>query len=277
VFGVAALAVGMSLAFAGVASADSASDDRATFVDHPQGSVTTCDDVGLPDDDFIIGADGNGSDSDANVSGVVGTNTGPIHTGQGEELNVTILGSNVVIDGVVVKGGDGYNLYEDSSVLPPSLQPPQHYIAPFNTGGQVPGISHWFVCYHLSETPTTGSLEISKTVLPPIAGGAVVPTSFNVHVDCDSGDFDVVVSVATPATITGLPDGDICVVTEDESNLPLGHGTPTYTPADANTNGVEIVAGDTPVTVAIHNDFTNVAGESVVAPTPVQAAPAFTG
>ncbi len=34
--------------------------------------------------------------------------------------------------------------------------PTQHYISPLNPGGNVPAISHWFVCYHLDERPTDG-------------------------------------------------------------------------------------------------------------------------
>src|SRR5207248_10073786 len=120
---VAALAAGMTIAFTGVASADSASDSRATFVNNT--NATTCADIQLGDD-TQVGADGNGSAADDNVSGEVTTNAGSVQPGTGEELNVTILGTNVVIDAVVVKGCNGYNIYEDSSVLPPALQPPQH-------------------------------------------------------------------------------------------------------------------------------------------------------
>jgi Domain of unknown function (DUF5979) len=279
VCGVAALAAGMTVALSGVASADSASDpNRATF--HDQANATTCSDVGLGDD-TQVGAQGNGSASDSNVSGVVKTNAGPIHTGQGEELDVTILGTNVVIDAVVTKGGNGYNVYEDPDFLPPTLQPDQHYIAPFNNGGQVPAMSHWFVCYHASEGPTEGSLTVTKTTLPPTSG-AVVPTSFEVLVSCDSGDHTVTVAVGSPQTITGLPDGDVCTV-QETALLPL-NTVVTYTPPEANTTGVTIAAGQT-VDVGIENDFTDVAGEQVVTPpvepvTPaaaVAAAPVFTG
>lgn len=269
VVGVVALAAGMTVAMTGIAGADTASDGRADFSD---GNVTTCEGVGFPDS-TQVGADANGSASDANVSGEVSTNAGPIHTGEGEELNVTILGSSVVIDAVVVKGGNGYNVYSDPSVLPPALQPPQHYISPFNNGGNVPAISHWFICYHEGETPTEGALEISKTVVPPVDTTAVVPTSFSVHVACDSGDFDVTVAEGSPATITGLPDGDTCVVTET-SVLPAGSGVPVYDPATASTDGVTITA-DTTVSVGITNDFSQVAGEQVAKP--IAAAPTFTG
>ena len=86
-----------------------------TFV---EGNVVLCSNVnvGFPDS-IQVGAIGDNSASDGNVTGTPGPNTGPINTGQGEELNVTINGTGVVIDAVVVKGGDGYNVYSDPAVL----------------------------------------------------------------------------------------------------------------------------------------------------------------
>jgi hypothetical protein len=273
--GIVALAIGSTVVFSGVATADSPSDERATFHD---GNVTTCEGAGFGDS-TQVGADGNGSAADENVSGAVATNAGAIQPGQGEELNVTILGTNVVVDAVVVKGGNGYNVYEDESVLPPAAQPPQHYISPLNNGGNVPAISHWFVCYHTEEGPTTGNLAVHKTVVPPVEG-VIVPTSFNVHVDCDSGDFDFTIVDQETHTITGLPIGDVCVVSEDDSAFPPLSAV-SYTPPEAHTDGVEIGDGTT-VTVGITNDFGDVLPETVVQPpvTPaaaVAAAPAFTG
>ena len=142
--GGAAALVGMLtlVAFGSVARADSPSDTRATYT---TGNVTTCADIGLPND-TMVGSTSDANASDANVSGVVATNAGATQPGTGEELNVTITGS-AVIDAVMVKGGNGYNTYTDATYLPPTLGPPQHYIAPLNNGGNVPVISHWFVCY----------------------------------------------------------------------------------------------------------------------------------
>jgi hypothetical protein len=277
---VAALAIGMTVVFTGVASADSASDPRATFVPQEGPTVTTCEGAGLPADDLIIGADGNGSDDDDNLSGEVVENAGDIQPGTGEELNVTIESdANVVIDGVVVKGGNGYNLYSDPSVLPPALDPPQHYIAPLTGGGKVPGISHWFVCYHLA-----ASISVEKKIIPLASGvtGVTLPDSYSAEVVCDDGT-DVVVTlpgaggVGTPSSIS-VADGAVCTVTE--TTPVLSGQSVTYDPAEANTTGVTADI-DTPVTVTITNDFSAVKGESVVAPvtpaSPVVAAARFTG
>jgi hypothetical protein len=82
------------------------SDPRASFV---SGNAVLCGDVGFADADQVD-APGNNSASDDNVSGTAGPNTGPIQTGVGEEVDVTITNPDVVIDAVVVKGGDGYNV-----------------------------------------------------------------------------------------------------------------------------------------------------------------------
>ena len=89
------------------------------------------------------------------MAGVVAPNSGTIKPGQGEEVNVTLVNPAAVIDAVVVKGGNGHNVYLNPSFLPPTLGSPQHYISPFNGGGNVPTISHWFVCYHLTTPPPT--------------------------------------------------------------------------------------------------------------------------
>jgi hypothetical protein len=281
---VAALSVGLVAAVGGSASADTASDPRANFFGgNAQPGDCANENIGFPDDLTVGTSDSvpNGTTTaDENVSGTVEQNQSAIQTGVGQDVDITILGTIVVIDAVVVKGGNGYNVYDDPAVLPPADQPPQHYISPLNNGGNVPGISHWFVCYHLEEGPTTGNLSVHKTVIPP-ASNAVVPTSFNVHVDCDSGDFDLVLVDGQTEEITGLPIGDICVVTEDDSLFPALSAV-TYDPATANTDGVEIGDGTT-VAVNITNDFGAVEGTTVVeqapvvAAAPIAAAPAFTG
>jgi hypothetical protein len=140
----------------------SPSDPRATFV---AGNVETCAEAGFPSAIRVAGEEG--SASDANVSGTVKTNAGSVQPGVGTELDVAITGANVVIDAVVVKGGNASNVYTNPAVLPPTLPPDQHYISPLNAGGNVPDISHWFVCYHISTPAPNGSLTVLKAVIPP--------------------------------------------------------------------------------------------------------------
>ena len=139
----------MGAAVAGTAVADSPSDPRAEF---HEGNATTCGDVGFPGDTILF-VSGASNGSDANVSGTV--------SGGGTILNVTNNGG-VEIHAIVVKGGNGYNVY--SSNVP-------NMISPLNNGGQIPAISHWFVCYGPPVTTTTAAP--TTTAPPTTAGGAV--------------------------------------------------------------------------------------------------------
>lgn len=137
--------------------ADSPSDTRATF---HGGNVTTCSSVGFPKD-VQAGSDSDKSFSDGIASGTV--------TNNGQDLQVSIP-NGVTIDAIVVKGGNGYNVYSKATSLPPKLVAPQNYVSPLNNGGQIPTISHWFVCYGGgTDTPVGGMGGLL------VAGGLAVP------------------------------------------------------------------------------------------------------
>jgi hypothetical protein len=267
-----ALAVGLitlgavSLLYPGIARAQvaapraSASDPRAIFV---AGNVTTCAGAGItaPAGSELIqmGSDKNDNAADDNVSGVVAA-----HTPEGEEVNITLLNSSVVVDAVIVKGGPAYNLYTNPTFLPPTLPPDQHYISPFNTGGNIPTISHWFVCYHLAAQPATGSISVSKTVIG--ASGVIAatpPTSYSALVTCTDPAGAVTTGTVTfesggglgspDPVLTGLPINTVCTVVEQS---PPSGAVVSYTPAGADTTGVT-VTGTAPVEVGITNDFSS--------------------
>ena len=149
--GVALMVLGAAgvVAMGGFASADSPSDNRAVFHD---GNATTCADVGFGSSTQTEGD----KNVDANVSD---------HAGGGEEVNVTILGVDIVIDAIVVKGGNGYNVYSDAV---PSM------ISPFTNGNQIPAISHYFICYHVGEeTTTTTTTQSQATTTTAVASQTV--------------------------------------------------------------------------------------------------------
>lgn len=234
------------------------SDDRATFV---PGNVSTCADAGFPNT-IQFGSPRNMSVTGPLLTGTVKTNAGPIQTGKGQELNVGInTPGTVEIVAIVVKGSDGYNLYSDPAVLPPQLNPDQHYISPLNNGGNVPNISHWFVCYHLATPPPSGSISLAKTVVAP--NGVPVdtlPSSFHADVTCGNQSQTVTFSAGggsgtpTPA-LSNIPAGTQCTVTEqDTDSFPPG-STVTYSPSQT----VTITGNETEgVTVTIINDFSGV-------------------
>jgi hypothetical protein len=144
------------------------SDRRANAF--PLGSPKTCAAIGLRGD-TQVGSTSDDDANDANVSGTVKTNEGPIQPGTGQEVDITITGpSDVVVDAVVVAGGFRHNVYRNAKYLPPALGPDQHYIAPFNIFHAIPGINYWFTCYHLDPG---GSLpEVPQVLEVPLIGGA---------------------------------------------------------------------------------------------------------
>jgi hypothetical protein len=166
-FAFAAIVVGTGWSSASATAQSSSSDPRARFV---PGNVTTCSGVGFSSD-VQVGSSSDGNAADADVQGIVKSNSGSTRDGQGEELDVAIAGGGIVIDAVVVKGGPAYNLYTNPTVLPPARLPDEHYISPFNGGGNVPSISHWFVCYRGAPSPTTTSTTTTTgattTTTPP--------------------------------------------------------------------------------------------------------------
>jgi len=262
------------------------------------GNVTTCAGAGFGDS-IQVGSSSNGNASDANVSGIVKTNAGTTQPGVGQEVDITLLTGTVVVDAVVVKGGPAYNVYSNPAVLPPALGPDQHYISPLNPGGNVPTISHWFVCYHLGAPPEAGSLVLSKVVGAPDGTPITpLPGSFTATVTCTPpADLTAAaplvstvtfgagggIGVAVPA-LDNLDIGTVCVVDEDTTGFDPATVV-TYDPAIAHTTGVEIPDSDVGVSVQITNDFSGVPVEVspadvVQPPVPaaaVAAAPAFTG
>src|SRR5262245_3498577 len=166
VFAVTTAVVGTFVALVGIAVADSPSDPtRANF---SGGNAVNCAQVGFPGDTLAF-AHGNDSINDGNVAGQVLPNTaangGTIGVPNGELANVQNIGG-VTIDAIVLKGGTGFNVYGPAtgtapgSKVPPTLASPQHYIPPFNNGGNIPGMSHWFICYSGGTPPETGSLAV---------------------------------------------------------------------------------------------------------------------
>ena len=128
------------------ANGSTPSDDRATFV---PGNPNTCDEAGVPASN-VLSVDPPVDASDGNVSGDVSDYEGQDPPGatpfadNATMLNVTVLNPNVVITGVIVKGGPAANVYPTNV---------QNMISPFNNGGNVPAISHWLVCYNFGGPP----------------------------------------------------------------------------------------------------------------------------
>ena len=174
--------LGGGVALAGSAKpAPPSGDTRA--VSH-SGNVTTCDAAGFPGD-VQVGADSAVGASGSGFTVVVEPNK--------QYLDITAVPDGMQIDGTIVKGGDGYNVYPGTALT--ALHAPLVGNPPKN----VPTISHWFLCASQAPTPpeetppsvafddicqgidvtfTAGTGGTDFSVTPPGAD-----TSTTVHVD----------------------------------------------------------------------------------------------
>jgi hypothetical protein len=168
---VGAAALAFMVQPAGATQGGGPSDPRAEY-HGPNANATTCSDVDVSAQHHF-GIEGAIGGSDGYVTATVSDGA----DNPDAVLDITTA-PGVEVKAVVVKGGNGYNLY--SSVVP-------GMIAPLNVGDKVPTISHWFVCYDLKETPKTGSVTVTK-----VDTGALAPAA---------GTYDVELRDATGASL----------------------------------------------------------------------------
>jgi hypothetical protein len=277
--GVVALVSAATLAFSAPGAYGGA--DMDSRADTFSGNATNCGSGknGIGVGGTLAFANGTNSIDDGNVSGSV--------TG-GTFVNVDNPPAGVNILAIVVKGGPGYNVYSENSGTPPAdntppnLPPDQNYRAPLDPGGNIPTVSHWFICYEAETPPNTGSLLVEKQVVGTIPVGLTIPTSFSMNVTCDLGGIDEDFTLADLGTfvISGIPDGADCTVTEFTAGLPISTvvtvgGVPTTVllgTTQAVGNPVTIEAPDQ-TEVIVTNDFSDVeVSPDVVPPAPTPAA-----
>lgn len=146
---VAAASLAVAAAVTGIAlstGAQAAETDDPRAVAH-DGNATTCAAAGLSGD--LV----DKSDLEF-TGGVVDSDTSVTITGVADGLDVT---------GIVVKGGDAYNVYEPGARGLSADVPWADLVAPINNGGQQPQLSHWYVCAEETEEPPTSSTPPSST------------------------------------------------------------------------------------------------------------------
>ncbi|MEV6874799.1 LPXTG cell wall anchor domain-containing protein [Amycolatopsis sp. NPDC051128] len=167
---VMALTTAALIGTAGSALACYPSDDRATPV--PKTNVTTCEDAKLPGETLVR--------SDELPTDVIDIEGGVPN--KDKTLTIKQVAKGVTITAVVVKGGDGYNVYKADKL---GAMPWKDLKSPKNGGKQVPTISHWFVCGTTKNTPpeTTAPTkpskptETTKPSAPATSATSVSPTS----------------------------------------------------------------------------------------------------
>ncbi|MEY7973336.1 hypothetical protein AB8O38_15190 [Saccharomonospora xinjiangensis] len=150
--GLTAVAVAPALAteVAGEADAmsatDAGQDPRAEVHD---GNAVDCEDFG---GGILVKVD----DGDKKTENVALTYEGGV-PGQDRYLTITEVPSGIDVTAIVVKGGDGYNVYVPGARDLPETVPWEDLRAPLNNGGNIPAISHWYACgaEEPSATPTS--------------------------------------------------------------------------------------------------------------------------
>lgn len=130
-------------------------DPRATVV--PNDNAADCDDAGLE-------------------GTVVDTGDLEFTGGKVEDdllLTITGVAEGLTVTGIVVKGGDAYNIYVPGELELSEDVPWEDLRAPINDGGNQPELSHWYVCATgevtppSSTTPPPSSTEPASSTAPP--------------------------------------------------------------------------------------------------------------
>jgi LPXTG-motif cell wall-anchored protein len=149
---VAALAAGAWLGIAGVANADGpqSGDDRATAYS------------------------GNARPGDCAGAGLAGEQIMGEDSPSGTYFDITSIPAGYTVTGVVVKGGDAYNVYLPSAL---GALPWLKLHAPINASGGPAGLSHWFVCGTKDSTTTTTTTPPATTTTTPGGGESSTTTS----------------------------------------------------------------------------------------------------
>jgi LPXTG-motif cell wall-anchored protein len=132
-----------------------------------QGNPTTCEDAGIDGEILLSGVDSDGDSGDAGTGTV---------SADDKTLTVTI-NAGFTATGIVVKGGPDANLFSGPFVGPITIEGMQ---SPLNPGGNIPDISHWFVCGMTSATTTPPTTTTTVTVTGttttapslPVTGGS---------------------------------------------------------------------------------------------------------
>lgn len=128
------------------------------------------------DDPRAIAVDGNASTcAGAGLSGTIVDESDLEFTGgqvnSDTALSITGVADGLDVTGIVVKGGDAYNVYQPGERGLAADVPWEKLVAPINNGGQQPELSHWFVCAEgtpsTTEPPTTTTEPPATTTTEP--------------------------------------------------------------------------------------------------------------
>lgn len=221
-FGVGAAAFGVAMVVSSlvVGHAGAAVSSNPTQY---TGNVTTCEDVGYPGSTQLEGAITSGNGGNSVISYTVTDN---------KYVTLTSVDVTVTIQVVVVKGGDHYNVYNPAVV---GMQ------SPLNGGGQVPNLSHWYVCYTVTPVTTTTAAEVTTTTAEVTTTTAEATTT-TAEVTTTTAEVTTTTAEATTTTEVGSegPTTTTTIVEQETTTTEVGSEGPTTT----------IVQGGGPTTTA---------------------------
>jgi len=123
------------------------------------GNVTTCAKMG-----FAGSTQYNGNVS----TSVAVTALFTVTVTSNKFVTISSVAAGVTFQVVVLKGGDGYNVYNP---------PVANMQSPLNGGGNIPDLSHWFACYTDVPAVTTPSTTPPSTTPPSTTPPSTTPPS----------------------------------------------------------------------------------------------------
>ncbi|MFS8102369.1 LPXTG cell wall anchor domain-containing protein [Lentzea alba] len=186
------------LASAAVAAVATLALATTAFADEP----TTDDPRATP---FLKNVDINHPEA-CTVGGLTGTTIHPnkfTYTGgdNQQHLDITALPTGVKVTGIVVKGGDKFNVYLADKLG--ATLPWEDLRSPFNNGGQLPQISHWYGCGIVDEQPPTSTSSSSSETSTSTSTSTVTHSSTPTSTSTSASSEEV--APTTTTTVAPVP------------------------------------------------------------------------
>ncbi|MEU7480837.1 LPXTG cell wall anchor domain-containing protein [Lentzea sp. NPDC042327] len=178
-------------------------------------------------DERAVAYDGNVDINHRDACTVGGLSGTPIAPGQftftgganQQDVDITAVPAGTTITGVVVKGGDAYNVY-----LAPKLAslPWNDLRAPQNNGGQVPAISHWYACGTTTQQSSSSSSTTTTTTTTTTTSSSGTTTTTTSPVTTTTTSSSGAVTSAPAVTTTNAA---VVPVNEDDDLASTGFGS----------------------------------------------------
>ena len=159
----------------------------ATAITNPvahDGNGTTCAQVGFPGSVQYNGSIVTSVDVTALFTATVVGN---------KYVTISNIASGVVFQAVVLKGGNGYNVYNP---------PVASMRSPLNNGGNVPDLSHWFACTTTVPVVTTTTAPVVTTTTAPVVTTTTAPVVTTTTVPVVTTTTAPVVTTTTAPVVT---------------------------------------------------------------------------